>query len=70
VDDGVTGYLVEPRDTEALADRLERLARDPELRRKLGATGQERVPSRYAVDRLVGDVDELYRSLLERRTPA
>ena len=67
VEDGVTGFLVEPRDTEALADRLERLARDPELRRKLGGTGRERVPSRYAVDRLVGDIDELYRSLLARR---
>lgn len=64
VEEGVTGFLVDPGDTEALAERLGQLARDPELRRRLGDTGRERVPSRYAVDRLVGDVDELYRSLL------
>jgi hypothetical protein len=32
----------------------------------MGAAGRESVPSRYAVERLVGDVDELYRSLLSR----
>lgn len=64
VEDGVTGYLVAPRDTEALAERLERLARDPKLRRRLGDAGKERVLTRYAVERLVADTDELYRSLL------
>jgi hypothetical protein len=31
----------------------------------MGAAGRERVLSRYAVDRLIDDVDRLYRSLLE-----
>jgi glycosyltransferase involved in cell wall biosynthesis len=65
VDDGETGFLVAPGDTDALAERLERLARDPALRVEMGATGRERVLRRYAVDRLVGDVDELYRELLD-----
>lgn len=65
VEDGVTGFLVDPGDTEALAERLGRLARDPELRTRLGEAGLARMPSRYAVERLVADVDELYRSLLE-----
>jgi hypothetical protein len=30
----------------------------------MGAEGRERVVRRYAVDRLVDDVDRLYRSLL------
>ena len=64
VEDGMTGYLVKPRDTQALADRLEQLARDPELRRTLGVAGKERVRHRYAVERLIADTDELYRSLL------
>jgi glycosyltransferase involved in cell wall biosynthesis len=64
VEEGVDGFLAEPRDVEGLADRLERLARDPELRAEMGRRGRERVPARYAVDRLVSDVDELYRSLL------
>jgi hypothetical protein len=34
----------------------------------MGKKGRERVLPRYAVDRLVDDVDELYRSLLKRGT--
>jgi glycosyltransferase involved in cell wall biosynthesis len=62
--DGVDGFLVDPSDGEALAERLAELARDPELRTQMGAAGRERVLQRYAVDRLVDDVDRLYRRLL------
>ena len=67
--EGEDGFLVEPGATDDLADRLGRLARDPELRERMGQAGRERVLPRYAVDRLVDDVDRLYRSLLsaERR---
>ena len=64
VRDGLDGFLVEPGATEELAERLGRLARDPALRERMGRQGRERVLPRYAVDRLVADVDELYRSLL------
>ncbi len=65
VRDGVDGFLVEPGDVEALAAALARLAGDPELRAKMGAGARERVLARYAVARLVDDIDLLYRSLLE-----
>jgi glycosyltransferase involved in cell wall biosynthesis len=64
VRDGEDGFLVEAGATDDLADRLGRLARDPALRARMGRQGRERVLPRYAVDRLVDDVDELYRSLL------
>ncbi len=44
--------------------RLVRLAEDPELRGRMGEAGRARVLPRYAVQRLVDDVDRLYRSLL------
>jgi glycosyltransferase involved in cell wall biosynthesis len=65
VDEGETGYLVRPGDTQALADRLEILARDPDRSAEMGRIGRERVLRRYAVERLVEDVDALYRELLE-----
>jgi len=65
VTDGVDGFLVEAGDIEALAERLERLARDPELRRTMGEAGRARVVQRYAVSRLIDDIDRLYRALLE-----
>ncbi len=64
VRDGEDGFLVEAGATDDLAERLSRLARDPELRARMGKHGRDRVLPRYAVERLIADVDELYRSLL------
>jgi glycosyltransferase involved in cell wall biosynthesis len=64
VEDGADGILVPVGDVEAIAAALERLARDADLRRRLGEHGRERVVPRYRVERLVDDVDALYRELL------
>jgi len=41
VEDGVTGFLVPPRDVNAYADAIERLVRDDDLRRSAGHAGHE-----------------------------
>jgi glycosyltransferase involved in cell wall biosynthesis len=64
VQEGEDGFLVEPGATDELAERLAQLARDPALRERMGEAGRQRVLPRYAVERLVDDVDRLYRSLL------
>ena len=67
VRDGLDGFLVEPGDVEGAASRLADLAADPERRAQLGESGRRRVLRRYSVERLVDDVDRLYRSLLESK---
>jgi glycosyltransferase involved in cell wall biosynthesis len=67
VEDGAGGTLVRPGDVDAIAAALERLAGEPELRRRLAAHNRERVVARYRVGRLVDDVDALYRELLSER---
>jgi glycosyltransferase involved in cell wall biosynthesis len=62
-----SGLLTRVGDIDRIADALERLARDPDLRRELGQAGRERTIPRYRVDRLVDDVDALYRELLAER---
>jgi glycosyltransferase involved in cell wall biosynthesis len=64
VRDGEDGFLVELGESEEFAERLAELARDPALRERLGAAGRARVLPRYAVERLVDDIDRLYRALL------
>jgi glycosyltransferase involved in cell wall biosynthesis len=64
VQEGEDGFLVEPGATDDLAGRLAELARDPKLRERMGRAGRGRVLPRYAVERLVDDIDRLYRSLV------
>jgi starch synthase len=49
----------------ALADAINRLARDPELRRRLGAHGRKRVVEHFSWDSIAQLTIELYRSLVE-----
>jgi glycosyltransferase involved in cell wall biosynthesis len=76
--DGVTGYLVPPRDPRQLADRLARLRRDADLRSAFGQRGLRRV-RRYFTWRLVAtELARVYRQIampaaqpaLERRAQA
>jgi D-inositol-3-phosphate glycosyltransferase len=48
VADGKTGLLVPPRDVPAVRGALERLLGDPELRRRMGQAGRERVREHFA----------------------
>ena len=67
VQDAVHGFLVEPGDTGAAAERLALLAGDPVLRARLGDAGRAHARERYSVDRLIDDVDRLYRALLRAK---
>jgi glycosyltransferase involved in cell wall biosynthesis len=69
VEDGVTGLLVPPGDLPALRDAMHRLAAGPDLRRRLGAAGRERVRAAHSVERLLRDYGRLYDDLTTARTP-
>ena len=47
IEDGVSGFLV-PDDARTVADRLRRLADDPELRRRMGRAARDRIAERYS----------------------
>lgn len=63
---GVNGFLVPLDDAEALADAIDRLALDPQLRRKFGKAGRELVELKFSSQRIGRDVVSLYRRLLGR----
>ncbi len=58
--DGETGLLVDREDVTALAEAVERLAGDPELRARLGAAGRQRVVTCYTVEENVAAHERLY----------
>jgi glycosyltransferase involved in cell wall biosynthesis len=65
VDDGVTGTLVPPDDSRALADALVELARQPSLRRERGLAGFARLRDQFSPEVMAREVAEIYDSLVE-----
>jgi len=65
--DGATGCLVPPRDADALASAVVNLIQSPEAARELGRNAREAVRKRFAVTRLIDDMDQLYSQLLEQK---
>jgi len=67
VRDGQSGRLVEIDDEQAFVDAVLEILGQPAVARAMGAAGREHVARAFAVDRLVDDLDELYRRLLAER---
>jgi len=67
VADGVEGYLIEPGDLGALADRMSRLASDAAMRARMGAAARERAEREFSLEAGVERLMQLYEDLLGRR---
>lgn len=63
VRDGDNGLLVPARSTEPLADALERLVLDPELRARMGRRGRQIAEDEYAIGNIVRQHLALYEEL-------
>ncbi|HZP96587.1 MAG TPA: glycosyltransferase family 4 protein [Candidatus Limnocylindria bacterium] len=59
----VSGLLVEPRDVDALADAVARLAGDPALRRSLGEAGARRAPE-YDWKHVTSELVKVYEEVI------
>lgn len=64
VTDGVEGFLIEPGDVAALADRMLRLASDADLRKRMGAAARRRVETSYSLDHMAESILAVYREIL------
>jgi glycosyltransferase involved in cell wall biosynthesis len=64
VQEGETGYLVQPSDPEGTAAAVEKLLADPELRARMGAAGRRRACEVFSLPRYVKDFEELYARLI------
>ncbi|MHC4660002.1 MAG: glycosyltransferase family 4 protein [Planctomycetota bacterium] len=59
-----TGRLIEPKNVEQLTNACAELIEDAELRDKLGSAGQESVEEKFAPEKMVDTIEEVYRKLL------
>lgn len=65
--DGETGFIVDPFDRAAFADRLRRLLNDEGLRREMGWRGRERIRRKFQLKRQVQQMVDIYRRAIECR---
>ncbi|MFP5407579.1 MAG: glycosyltransferase, partial [Gammaproteobacteria bacterium] len=68
--EGVTGYLVPPRDPESLAEALAYLQANPSHAAALGRAGVRRVRSTFTWERVAEELAEVYTSVIHRPQPA
>src|SRR5262245_2341389 len=65
IEDGVTGYVVPVGDRNRLVSALERLAKSPDLRRKMGESGHARFIERYTQAAVTSQIEAVYKKALE-----
>jgi len=68
VEDGVTGYLVKPRDARMLASRILYLLTDTDKARCMGRAGREKMLREYPWAAMVDSYDKLFRGVILRWT--
>ena len=60
------GILIEPDDTPALVEAIDRLARDPDLRLSMGKAGEDKVRSQFSHKQTIGEIVDLLDLSLEK----
>jgi sugar transferase (PEP-CTERM/EpsH1 system associated) len=68
VENGKTGMLVPSKNAEMLADAVSTLARDAELRRRMGAQGQKKARAEFGLRRMLDEYARFYLELSGRST--
>ena len=67
--DGESGYLIDPAESGAVRDRVERLLADPDLRRRLGDAARERVARENTPEAVSRRLEAFLVDLLREREP-
>lgn len=70
IKDGVSGLLVPPRDSKALAEAVCELAGDHGRRAQYGRAARSRATSAFTAELMLANYDQLYRSLMDGRGSA
>ena len=69
VADGETGFLVQPGDSLALQQAIERLLADPDLRRRMGQAALRKVVE-FQASTVVPRIEQVYEELLQKVNPS
>jgi glycosyltransferase involved in cell wall biosynthesis len=68
VTDGGNGFLVEPRNPAALAERIGSVLSDPEAAARLGEAGRVRALREFSVETMTDAIESVYEDALRQRS--
>ena len=63
IDDGKNGFLIDPKDFNALADKITILMKDHELCRRFGLNAQRKINEEYRIDTITNKLYKIYREV-------
>jgi colanic acid/amylovoran biosynthesis glycosyltransferase len=58
--EGITGYVLPQKDVEAFVDKIEYLATNPSIRKRMGSAGRKFVEENYDSARLTNKLKSIY----------
>jgi len=68
IDDGDSGFIVPSEDVDAMVKKVSLLLDSPELRRKIGQTGREKMMREFTIERMVNALQDVYETCLAERS--
>jgi len=64
IEDGVNGFLVPPEDEINLEKKLRFLIENPDICKKMGLKGKQKVFQEFSVEKMVAEIERLYFNIL------
>lgn len=61
-----TGYLVNPKDSSNLTNKMTELLKSSSLRKRFSSTGIKRAKNKFTIQRYVNEHEKIYKSLIEK----
>ena len=68
VEEGHTGFLVEPGDSKTMAERLLTLLKDPERASKMGQAGKHKAESEFTIEKMLSMWGDLFVKLAKENS--
>ena len=65
--DGVTGYLVRPKDAMGISERINELIVDSDRRAAFGSAGRKIFEEKFSAERMVAEIEAIYAEILSAK---
>lgn len=68
IEDGVTGILIPPKDSDAISSAIIKIANDGEFAKKIAENGYKKAHSHeFSIENMVSEIDLVYKSVIEAK---